>query len=120
MAKTNIKKVKELNLRLLFDRMIITADTIDVTKSGVILNRGKGKTLAKQKVIFAGPAADIKPGEEIELNLNRFPVKKMTPKHEIGDDVPIEVMFPIETLNGEHCMLITTQEIKFIYGNLEK
>lgn len=109
------KQVKPFpKLRMFSDHILTTARTNKVTKSGVILNEGKGEMFTRQTVVCCGPASGLEPGMDVELNPNRFEKVRIPAKYETGPDT-FKVVFPLEIIDGEQYLLISTREIKFAY-----
>lgn len=117
-----VKATKEepLKLRLFYDHIITTCRTKGSTKSGIILNAGKGEVLNRQKVLAAGPGSGVEVGEEVELNPDTFPKMKVTPKtqsgyeHGIGPDGMV-VVPPVEYIDDIPYLRVNTHKLKWVY-----
>jgi hypothetical protein len=88
------------------------------------LNEGKGEMLTRQTVLACGPAAGVEVGEEVELNPARFQTQNLGPKRlgEHMDTGPdrINVILPMEYIDGEAYMLVSTRELKYVYEKTPK
>jgi hypothetical protein len=121
--------MQELKIRLMYDNIVTTMNTKKVTNSGVIITSKKeGDILTRQTVLAAGPNAGVEVGEEIEINVDRFPKKNVGPKQvgavsDIGSDrfvivPPIEVLSVTDekgVTKEEPFLFISSREIKYIY-----
>ena len=109
------KDLKKLNIRLTFDHIITTLNVKKVTESGIILtSKESGEILTRQTVLACGPNSLVSVGEEVEINLNMFKRKFTAPKNGIGPDIE-EIIPPIEIVNNEPYLFITSREIKYVY-----
>ena len=109
------KDLKKLNIRLTFDHIITTLNVKKVTESGIILTSNEsGEILTRQTVLACGPNSLVTMGEEVEVNVNLFKRKFTAPKNGIGKDLE-EIIPPIELIDGEPYLFITSREIKYIY-----
>lgn len=97
-----------------YDRILTTAHSQKVSASGVILAPGEGAILTKQQVVAAGPTSVVKKGEWVEIDPNKFPKKRIKARYDIGPDSEVAVP-PIEIIDGEQYLLISTRELKYIY-----
>lgn len=116
---TNVKEVKKLKARLMFDDVLITATTMkeNKTESGIIIPESSQKELMLdvQEVILIGPAVDqVKPGEKIVLKVNNFMRPKLNKSNPNKYEETMEWVFPIESIDGEDYMLIKQRDIKFV------
>jgi hypothetical protein len=104
----------------MFDHVITTAETKKITDGGIILTADeKGAILTRQTVLVAGPNANVVPGEEIEINVDRFPRKNIGPARlDIGEDRYI-IVPPIEIINEKPYLFISSREIKYVYEQPE-
>ncbi len=103
-------------VRLLYDRILTTTNTRKKTSSGILLSsKEEGLVLEKQTVVAAGPNAIVKVGDEVEIDFFRFPNKlKEKAKNDIGPDI-YQTTFPIEIIDGQKYLYISTRELKWIY-----
>jgi len=101
-------------IELFGDGIITTTLTRKVSKSGIILNKGKGDMLTKQVVLACGPHSLVEVGDEVEINPERFSVKFKHPKNDIGPNIK-EVQVPIEWIDGKPYLFLSTREIKYKY-----
>lgn len=118
------KDLKVPNVRLQFDHIITTMDTVKITASGIVLtNKEEGEVKSRQTVLVAGPNSGVIPGDEIELWVERFPKKQRQPdkyeKNGIGSS-KFEIALPIEVIDKEPYLFISTREIKWIYVDPNK
>ncbi len=113
LAKEKFTPLHE-KIELFGDSIIATATTRTVLKSGIILNQGKGDLLTTQTVLACGPHSLVKVGDKVEINPNRFNVKHIAPKNDIGPDKK-EVQVPIEFIEGTPSLFISTRELKYKY-----
>ena len=113
------KDLKKLNVRLFHDYIITTMDANKVSPSGIVLSsKEQGVVKSRQTVLAAGPNAMVSPGDEVELNVSRFPTKPKDPdKYEKNGIGPshMEVILPVETIEGTDYLFITSREIKYVY-----
>lgn len=111
------KENKIPKVRCLYDKIITTANVQFMTESGVILSPSeKGTVMTRQTVLVAGPNAIVKPGDEIEINSDRFQRIRREPKNGIGPDKEF-IIPPIEVIDKEQYLFISSSEIKYIYLN---
>lgn len=109
------KDLKYPKVTMLYDHILTSVITRKVTASGVIVNAGKrGEILNRQVVVAAGPNSSVEIGDEIELNVDRFPRKNIPAKNDIGPDGML-VIPPIEIIDSVEYLLISSREIKYIY-----
>jgi hypothetical protein len=109
-----VSKVEHPRLRMFSDSILCTANKIKMSKSGIVLNEGKGDMKTRQTVICCGPASGLEPGMEIELNPSRFQREHIPAKYETGPDT-YKVLLPIEIVDGIEYLLISTRELKYAY-----
>lgn len=108
--------MEKVNVRCLYDHIITTTNK----KKGSLVIDTKDVLLSRQTVLVAGPNANVVPGEEIEINMDRFPKVMRDPnkdkytKNGIGPD-NYDVVIPIEKIDGQECLFISSREIKWIY-----
>jgi len=107
-------KVVYPKVKLLFDHILTTSFTQSVTASGIILKDKKGNVLTDQVVVAVGPNADVKIGDRVEIDPNRFKVKYSAPKNDIGPD-NTQLVVPLEQIDGEIYMFLSMRELKWIY-----
>ena len=109
------KDLKKLNVRVPYDHIITTLNVRKVTKEGIILtSKESGEILTRQTVLVCGPNSLVTVGEEVEINTSLFKKEYSDPKNGIGKD-KVEVIPPIEIIEGEPYLYISSREIKWIY-----
>lgn len=119
------KELKKLPIRCMYDHIITTANTRKVSASGIILtSKETGEILSRQTVLVAGPNAGVSVGEDVELYVEKFPRKNKGAKQvgsvsDIGPDI-FEIIPPIEVIDKEPYLFISSREIKYVYIDLEK
>ena len=108
--------MEELKIRCMFDHIITTMNTRKVSDSGIVLTSNEeGELLTKQTVLVAGPNANVSPGEEIELFMDRFKIEhKENAKYDIGPD-RYAIKVPVEIINGKKYLFISSREVKYVY-----
>ena len=85
------------------------------TASGVILAKeNEGLLLTKQQVVAAGPNAPVKVGDWVELDVDKFPKRKVKAKYDTGPD-SYEIVPPAEMVDDKLYLFVSSREIKWIY-----
>lgn len=110
------KELKKLPIRCMYDHLICTMNK----KPGSIILKTEDEILTRQTVLVAGPNAGVVAGEDIEIFVDRFPKKmrgsdKYT-KNGIGPD-NFDYVIPVEIIDGENYLFISSREIKWAYEN---
>jgi len=108
------KEVKIPNVKLFFDQILTTVHRQTVTESGLILPDSSGNIKTIQIVVAVGPGAGVKVGDKVEIAPERFKVKLSAPKYDVGPDKR-EVQVPIELIDGEPYLFMSTRELKWVY-----
>ena len=101
-------------VKLFFDHILTTSHKQHVTPSGIILTDRQSSIKTHQMVVACGENANVKIGDWVEINPARFKVKYKTPSHGVGPDVG-EVQVPLEKINEEVYLFMSTRELKWIY-----
>lgn len=110
------KDLKQLNVRVMYDHIITTLNTRKTTSSGIILKSNEqGEILTRQTVLACGPNAGVSVGEEVEINVAKFPVKVKNAANGIGPDTKGDIIPPIEVIEGEPYLFISSREVKYAY-----
>jgi hypothetical protein len=105
--------MQELKIKLFFDHIVTTCNRRKVEVGKLVTQLDD--ILPRQTILAAGPNADVEVGNEVELNLNRFPRIQVQAKNDIGPDKAGAIIYPTETILGREVMLMSTREIKYIY-----
>jgi len=102
-------------VRLMYDRILTTIFADKVLPSGLIATSNElGMVHTKQMVVAVGPNGVAQVGQYIEINFDAFHVKNSPPKNDIGPYIK-NVMMPVEVINGERYLFISSREVKWLY-----
>ena len=117
------ENLKTPNVRVMYDKILTSAETKKVTESGILL--AEEVITTRQIVLVAGPTSDVKVGDEVEIDTSRFPVRNLGPKQvgsvsDIGPDRRGAIIAPIVVIEGIPCMYLTNREIKWVYVKEEE
>ena len=112
-------KEKKLEVRPLFDKVLVTCNTVEEhkTEGGIIIpdSAKLNLILPEQTVVAVGPNAEqVKVGEEIILNPDSFKRPKLNKSNPNKYEETMEYVFPIEVINGIKYLLISKRDIKFV------
>lgn len=113
-VKRNSREIVYPKVRLLFDHILTTSFTQDVTPSGVILADKKGNILTHQTVVAVGPNSNVKVGDMVEIDPNMFKVKLGPPRNDIGPDTRT-LMIPMEQIEDVVYLFLSMRELKWVY-----
>lgn len=113
-----------MNKLPLFDDIIITADKIAFTPSGIIIANTDGARQIKdvQEVLIKGwnTPKQIKVGDSVVLNLDTFPKRMVGAKNDVGPDnyVPIPPLYEDE--EGNEFMIVSPRNLLYVIPKEEE
>jgi len=112
--KKKNKEVKIPNVKMFFDQILTTVHRQTITESGLILPDSAGNIKTVQTIVAAGPGAGVEVGDIVEIAPERFRIKQVSPAHDIGPNKR-EVQVPIEIIDKEPYLFMSTRELKWVY-----
>jgi len=123
MEKTKAKELKQLmspehrmclipNVTLMFNNILTSAHSIH--SDNIIISDAKGNLSAKQVVVAAGPNAQVKVGDWVEINIDMFPKETRPGKHDVGNEIIIHP--PFQKVGSTQYFYLSDRHIKFIYN----
>ena len=115
------KNIKNPKVKLFLDRILTTVKVKKITESGIILtHKQEGQPETRQTVVAAGPNSGVKIGDEVEINFQAFPHKKVKDApNDVGKHI-YEMTYPIETIDNELYFYISSREVKWVYTKSNK
>jgi co-chaperonin GroES (HSP10) len=112
---------QESPVRLLYDKVLITADKMksNKTDNGIIIPESEQTTLyfAEQTVVAVGVTVDpewLKPGDKVFLNVENFKIPKLDKSNPDNYMETMQYRLPIEIINDKEYMYVSLRDIKYI------